>query len=82
MQYVQKLVQSINLVKEQNAGNMTRIEELNMQLEESTNASVEVSGEVFPGTKIIISDSSMTVGSGMKYCRFVRTRGEVVMAPL
>lgn len=82
VQYVQKLVQSINLVKEQNAGNMTRIEELNMQLEESTNASVEVSGEVFPGTKIIISDSSMTVGSGMKYCRFVRTRGEVVMAPL
>lgn len=82
LQYVQKLVQSVNLLKEQNLNDMARIEELTVMLDESTNASVDVSGEVFPGTKIVISDSSMTVSTGMKYCRFVRKQGEVVMTPL
>lgn len=45
-------------------------------------AVVEVTGEVFPGTTITISDVSMNVQSSYKYCRFERIQGEVKMAPL
>ena len=45
-------------------------------------AVVEVTGEVFPGTTIVIGDVSMVVKSSYKYCRFERVQGEVKMGPL
>ncbi|MDE7019695.1 MAG: FapA family protein, partial [Lachnospiraceae bacterium] len=47
-----------------------------------TNAAVNVSGVVFPGTKICIGDSSMVVQGQMQYCKFIRTGGEVKMTAL
>lgn len=51
-------------------------------LEESGAARIEVTGEVFAGTKICISDVSMVVKSSMKYCKFVKQQGDVKMTAL
>ena len=45
-------------------------------------AVVEITGEAYPGTTIVIGDVSTTLQSSYKYCRFVREAGEVRMAPL
>ena len=42
-------------------------------------AQIIVTGEVFPGTKICISEVSMVVKSVCQYCRFVKVRGDVKM---
>ncbi|MCM1100930.1 MAG: FapA family protein [Clostridium sp.] len=55
---------------------------LQQVVETQRKAVVEVTGEVFPGTTIVIGDSSMAVQSSYKYCRFERVQGEVKMAPL
>ena len=41
-----------------------------------------MTGEVYPGTIIAISDLSMIVKSTYKYCRFVVEKGDVKMAAL
>lgn len=48
-------------------------------IEQQANAQVVVKGEVFPGTKIVIGDVSMAVQSNMKYCKFIKLRGDVKM---
>ena len=48
-------------------------------IEQQAHAQVVVKGEVFPGTKIVIGDVSMAVQSNMKYCKFVKLRGDVKM---
>ncbi len=57
-------------------------EELQTYFEEQSHACVEVRGEVYPGTTIVIRDVSMAVQSSYKYCRFERIRGDVKMVGL
>ena len=45
-------------------------------------AKVEVTGDVYAGTKICISDVSMVVKSTMTYCRFSKVDGDVKMTAL
>ena len=50
---------------------------------ESTGAScVDVTGDVYPGTKICISEVSMMVKNPMTYCRFKKIDGDVKMVSL
>lgn len=51
-------------------------------IEGSNDAKVEVTGEVFGGTKICISDVSMVVKNSMSYCKFVKDHGDVKMTAL
>ncbi len=55
------------------------IEEMQNLLEGKTVAQITVTGEVYPGTKICISEVSMIVKSVCQYCRFVKSRGDVKM---
>ena len=48
----------------------------------TSDSSVEVSGEVYAGTKICISDVSMVVKNTLTYCRFKKTNGDVKMSAL
>lgn len=57
------------------------IEELQKRLGSAVETVVRVKGEVYPGTKICIGDVSMVVQKTTHYCRFVRERGDVKMAP-
>lgn len=43
---------------------------------------VVVTGDVYPGTKICISDVSLVVKNSMKYCRFIKDAGDVKMVAI
>lgn len=58
------------------------LDELDEILTESKNPSVEVEEEVYPGTKICILDVSQVIKSVVKYCRFIRSEGDVKMTAL
>ena len=51
-------------------------------MDECVHAKIEVTGEVFAGTKICISDVSMVVKSSMSYCKFIKEHGDVKMTAL
>lgn len=81
IQYVQTLAatnqQKTQAIDEANQEIVT----LQKQLGDLTDAVVRVKGEVYPGTRICIGDVSMIVQKTTHYCRFVRERGDVKMAP-
>lgn len=54
-----------------------RMQELQLEFNPQERAMVLVKGEVYPGTTIIIGDSSMQVKSTYQYCRFERIEGDV-----
>lgn len=58
------------------------LEELDDILEEGKDPAVEVSEEVYPGTKICILDVSMVVKTNTKFCRFIRSEGDVKITAL
>lgn len=51
-------------------------------LDNTTASTVEVTGDVYAGTKICISDVSMIVKNPMTYCRFKKIDGDVRMVSL
>ncbi len=81
-----KYVQQLAVVRKQKLGEvdsmLARLKELDEVLVGSENPVVEVSGEVYPGVRIGILDVSMVVKSSVKYCRFIRSEGEVKIAAL
>lgn len=69
--------------------NKQRLIEVNNQMtdfhqifEQQKNATVEVTGEVYAGTTIVIGELSMILQSSYKYCKFERVQGEVKVVPL
>lgn len=80
--HIQKLAQVRVEKKQELSVDCARLEELSALVDEDIRPTVEVMGEVYPGTKICILEVSMVVKSSMKYCRFVRERGDVKMTPL
>ncbi|MBR4768608.1 MAG: DUF342 domain-containing protein, partial [Lachnospiraceae bacterium] len=57
-------------------------EELSKVFDTTSAARIEVRGDVYAGTKICISDVSMTVKTTMTYCQFKKEQGEVRMSAL
>lgn len=57
-------------------------EVLRAAFEGQNDASVEVMGEAYPGTVIMIKDVSMSLRSSYQHCRFKRIGGEVKMIGL
>ena len=55
------------------------ISEIEGLLAEEKRACVAVRDTVYPGTKIVINDVSKIIKDSMKYCRFVKDRGDVRM---
>lgn len=54
-------------------------EELARKLETDKTASVIIKDTVYPGTKIVISDSSKIIKQSFAHCKFVRDSGDVKM---
>jgi uncharacterized protein (DUF342 family) len=79
---LQEMLQKENQLKEAVERDTAEYESLQALMDESTAAKIEVSGEVFPGTRICISDVSMVVKNSMSYCRFTKERGDVKMSAL
>lgn len=58
------------------------MDELQEILEKSTASVVEVTGDVYEGTRICISDATLVVKNTMTYCRFRKIDGDVKMTAL
>ncbi len=82
VKYFQEMLQTENQKKQEQEECMSKIENLQLMLDDSANARVEVTGEVFAGTRICIADVSMVVKSSMNYCKFVKSQGDVKMVAL
>ena len=52
-------------------------EGLKEAIDAGTDASVVVTGVVYPGTKIVISGASLMIKEAYKYCRYKKVRGDV-----
>lgn len=84
--------EQLTYIKALNQANMQKQEELKRcteelndlqeRMEAGHNGQVIVTGEVFPGTRISISDASVVIRSNLKYCRFVKERGDVKMTAI
>lgn len=79
---LQNLAVSVKTLQETATNDAKEMETLKEIMDSSTNARVEVTGEVYAGTKITISDVSMIVKDSFKYCRFTKQQGMVKMTTL
>ena len=71
-----------NMKKKEIEAGIKEMSSLQLMLEGSATAKVEVTGEVFGGTRICISDVSMVTKNSMKYCKFIKQQGDVKMVAL
>ena len=79
---IQEMLQKEKAIKKQIEDDTNEFMALQEVMDECGTARVEVSGEVFAGTKICISDVSMVVKSSMTYCKFIKQQGDVKMVAL
>ncbi len=82
LEYVKKTAENLEKMKVQLTEKNARMQELSEIFDPNKKSEVIVTGEVYPGTVIIIGDVSMTVKDSYKYCRFIRQGGDVKMAPI
>lgn len=80
--YMQSLVTSQKEKMEEVASLQEEYDTLQDSLDAATASCVEVTGDVYAGTKICISDVSMVVKDTMTYCRFKKVNGDVKMSAL
>ena len=59
-----------------------KLQELQVILDASNSARVEVNDRVYAGTRICIADVSMVVKDTVHYCKFVKSQGDVKMVGL
>lgn len=82
MEYVRRLA-TIRQEKKRELDNIyIELEDLDDILVKGEDPAVEVSEEVYPGTKICILDVSMVVKNNIKFSRFIRSEGEVKIVAL
>lgn len=79
-------VQNLMKVEQQKKAEKLELEEELKPLQEligdDVPAEIIVRGDAYPGTKICISDVSMTIKTPMTYCKFVKIRGDVKVSGL
>ncbi len=80
--YIRSCVADMETQKKSLEEKNRRMQELQLEFNPRDRAMVMVRGEVYPGTTIIIGDSSMQVKSTYQYCRFERIEGDVKSTPL
>lgn len=82
IKYFQEMLTEEKQKKQEMEAGIKEMESLQLLLDGSAAAKVEVTGEVFVGTRICIADVSMIVRNSMKYCKFVKSQGDVKMTAL
>ena len=82
VKYFQELLTTQKAKQQEQEDCMKEMQSLQAILDESANARVEVTGEVFGGTRICIADVSMVVKNSMNYCKFIKSQGDVKMVAL
>lgn len=80
--FVKQKAQLVETKKKELAQKNSLMQSMQAMINPAQKACVKVTGEVYPGTTIIIGDVSTIIQSSYKYCRFEKIAGEVKMAPL
>lgn len=80
--YFQTMAAEDKQRKEEIVAWQEEVDSLEEIVENTTGATVEVTGDVYAGTKICISDVSMVVKNTMTYARFKKIDGDVKMTAL
>lgn len=75
--YIQTLVKSYKELSEEVMKMDEEYDRLEKAMHNTGHASIVVTGEVYAGTKVTISDASLVVKNSMKYCRLIKEKGEV-----
>jgi len=79
IKYIRSLIVLTDAKRKELREKNKKWEELQAILEDQNDAYVEVTGEAFPGTMIVIKDVSMSLRSNYQHCRFKRVDGDVKM---
>ena len=79
---VQALAVNVKATQEKLIADNTEMESLKEKLEEGSAASVDVMGEAYQGVVITISDVSMVIKETVRYCRFIKDKGDVRIASM
>ncbi len=77
IKYIQNLTIENKQRTEELETSLAELEALQKIYEQSAEAQVIVTGDVYAGTQICIGDLSMVVKSSLTYCRFVKQQGEI-----
>ena len=75
--YMRTLAQKSKEMHEKLDQDIKESEGLKEAIDAGTDASVVVTGVVYPGTKIVISGASLMIKEAYKYCRYKKVRGDV-----
>lgn len=79
---LQEMLQKENQLKEAVEKDTADYNSLMDIMAESGAARIEVTGDVYAGTRICISDVSLVVKNSMSHCKFIKERGDVKMTAL
>jgi hypothetical protein len=80
--YIKDTAKSLEADKQLLTQKKAELESLQQVFAAHRKAVVEVSGEVYAGTTIIIGDASMVVHNSYRDCKFERIQGKVKVVPL
>lgn len=81
MKYIQSLALANKQKTEEIESATAEVKELQQGINDASDTVIRVKGTVYPGTKICMGDVSMIVQKSAQYCRFVKERGDVKIAP-
>lgn len=80
--YVKDIARKMEQQKSELIQKNNEMKELHKHFERQGHAKVVVTGEVYPGTTIIIGELSTVIQSKQHYCRFEAVQGEVKPLPM
>lgn len=82
IQQVQAIAQGFKEAQKQLAEQQEEMKELHEKIQMTNNAKVKISGTVYPGVSITISEMTKNIKSEHSCTRYIRERGEIVARPL
>lgn len=77
MKYVQSLATANQQMTEKIASSQAELEELEAVMQNEGTACVCVSEDAYAGTKVAIGDASLVLRKPVKFCRFIKDRGDI-----
>lgn len=77
--YIQGLSTNVTLAKKNIESTQKELADLQEIMTVGEEAQIVVKEKVYPGTKIVISDVSKIIKTQAQYCRFIRSKGDVMM---
>lgn len=82
LQNIREMIDADKKKRQEIEAGMRKLQDMQILLDKSSSARVEVNDRVYAGTRICIADVSMIVKDTMHYCKFVKSQGDVKMVGL